>query len=45
VADEPTGARDGNGFAAAQGFLMAMIEPEERAAVTSLMARRARSRR
>lgn len=45
VADEPKGARDTNDFAAAQGFLMAMIEPEERAAVRSLMARRARSRR
>ncbi len=39
VADEPKGAH-----AAAQGFLMAMIEPEERAAVRSLMARRGRDR-
>ncbi|WP_419951920.1 MarR family winged helix-turn-helix transcriptional regulator [Methylobacterium sp.] len=44
VGDGPKDARDKSGFAAAQGFLMAMIEPEERAAVTSLMARRARSR-
>ncbi|KQP07091.1 MarR family transcriptional regulator [Methylobacterium sp. Leaf93] len=44
VGDGPKDAQDKSGFAAAQGFLMAMIEPEERAAVTSLMARRARSR-
>ena len=42
LADQP-GAGHGDALASAQGFLLAMIEPDERASVRRLMARRARS--
>ncbi|WP_147078144.1 MarR family winged helix-turn-helix transcriptional regulator [Methylobacterium haplocladii] len=45
VDQSPRGANDdpGEALASAQGFLLAMIEPEERAVVTRLMARRAKA--
>ena len=46
LVDQPrrgAGGDPGEALASAQGFLLAMIEPEERAVVTRLMARRAKA--